>query len=72
MKTVRMADLSDSGNEHSRVGSIHQGQPDFWTLAREGHAKPMFSLQKHMPEITIGRSTECTLSCPGKPFKILY
>ena len=42
-----------------------RGQPDSWTLVREGFEQPSFTLQKHMPEITVGRSHECLLACPG-------
>ena len=60
-----MAETSDSGFGQSTTGSNVQGQPDSWTLVREGFTQPMFSMQKHMPEIIVGRSTECALSCPG-------
>ena len=60
-----MASNSDSGIGLSIGNGIIRGQPDSWTLFREGFDQPVFSLQKHMPEITVGRSTECTLSCPG-------
>ena len=56
---------SDSGIGHSLSATIHQGQPDSWSLVREGFVQPIFSLQQHMPEISVGRSTESTLSCPG-------
>ena len=61
-----MAEKSENGSGHPINGTINQGQPDSWTLLREGFVQPMFSIQKHMPEITVGRSTDCTLSCPGK------
>ena len=65
-----MAASSDSGVGNSFSGPIHQGQPDSWTLVREGFKQPIFSLQKHMPEISVGRSTECMLSCPGTTVQI--
>ena len=49
----------------SGQGQHVEGQPDAWTLFREGFVQPLFALQKHMPEITVGRSTDCNLSCPG-------
>ena len=61
-----MAETSDSGLGLSTSGGNHGGQPNSWTLVREGFTQPIFSLQKHMPEIYVGRSTDCTLSCPGK------
>ena len=65
-----MEEKLDSGLGHSVVGgqeiTTQNGQPDSWTLFREGFVQPLFALQKHMPEITVGRSTDCTLSCPGR------
>ena len=66
-----MEEKSDSGLGHSIMSgqeapNLQQGQPDSWTLFREGVVQPLFALQKHMPEITVGRSTDCTLSCPGR------
>ena len=65
-----MEGKSDSGLGHSIMSgqeapTLQHGQPDSWTLFREGVVQPLFALQKHMPEITVGRSTDCTLSCPG-------
>ena len=65
-----MEEKLDSGLGHSVVSgqeiTTQNGQPDSWTLFREGFVQPLFALQKHMPEITVGRSTDCTLSCPGR------
>ena len=66
LKHLNMAETYDSGSGPSISGANHRGQPNSWTLVREGFIQPIFSLQKHMPEICVGRSTDCTLSCPGK------
>ena len=63
---LSMAHSSDSGVGNSNTAPAEQGQPDAWTLVREGFIQPIFSLQKHMPEISVGRSTECMLNCAGR------
>ena len=68
-ETLKMGDNQDSVVGQSITNGLQQpiqGQPDAWTLFREGSVQPLFALQKHMPEITVGRSTDCTLSCPGR------
>ena len=42
-----------------------RGEPDSWTLVRQGFDEPSFTLQKHMPEIIVGRSHDCQIACAG-------
>ena len=45
---------------------VTRDHPDCWTLVRVGYYQPIFHLPNHMKEITVGRSSQCTLQCPAE------
>ena len=45
---------------------VTRDHSDCWTLIRLGYYQPIYHLPNHMKEITVGRSSQCTLQCPAE------